>query len=114
MSSPGTVHPDLFQPVVDYSARTAFLNATTELLMPAPIDDLLESLPTVLAWLATIPQTSPIASKRLSVTMGLAHGSISTTDDSSEAAEAKRAIWNSMKRCQFFRVGWTWIFTDYA
>jgi len=113
-SCPKTVHPGPPKDLIDYSARTAFLNATTDLLRPAPIDDLLESLPVVQTWLATIPQTAPVSPNRLSVMLGLAHGRISTMDDSSEAAEAKHAISDWMKRCQFFRVGWTWILTDYA
>jgi hypothetical protein len=99
---------------VDYSARSAFLNATTNLLSPAPIDDLLKSLPTVHAWLATIPQTAPLSPGRLSVTVGLAYGRISTTDHSSEAAEVKRSISDWMKNCQFFCDGWRWIVEDYA
>jgi hypothetical protein len=114
MSSPETIHPDLFQPVVDYSARTAFLNATTDLLKPAPIDDLLEALPAVQSWLATIPPTAPMSAKRSSVTLGLANGKISTVDNSSKAVKARKAISRWGKSCRFFRVGWTWIFTDYA
>jgi hypothetical protein len=104
---------DRFQGLIDYSARTAFLTATTDLLRPAPIDDLLESVPTVETWLATIPQTAPLTVERFSITMGLASCLISPLDDSSEAAEVKHAIAAWMKNCRFFRDEWKWIL-DYA
>jgi hypothetical protein len=115
------VPADRFQGPVDYSARSAFLNATTDLLRPAPIDDLLDLLPVVMQWLRTIPQSenfeigdSSDFGKRLSITMGLNVGIISPDDDSSEAAEVKRAISDWMKSCRFFGDGWTWILADYA
>jgi hypothetical protein len=41
---------------VDYAARRAFLDATTDLLTPAPIDTLLDLLPLLRRWDASIEQ----------------------------------------------------------
>src|SRR5579871_4334509 len=105
---------DPYDAAIDYTARTAFLDATTDLLRPAPIYALLDSLPIIEAWLTTIPPTGPLTGERLSVTVGLQHGRICASGDSSEVAECKHAISDWMKNCQFFHDGWTWITEDYA
>jgi hypothetical protein len=111
---PLKLDPDRFQGLIDYNARTEFLDAISDLLRPAPVDELLELLPTVRAWLATIPQTAPASTKRYSITMGIASGIISPIDDSNEAEAVKQAIADWMRNCRFFHVDWTWIVADYA
>jgi hypothetical protein len=92
----------------DYGARSAFLYFTTEVMTPAPIDTLLELVPTFRSWHAHVEdehrpsdQYAPVTGERVSALIGLATCAISPLDDSAEAAPLKDALARWMTRYRF-------------
>jgi hypothetical protein len=93
------------QAETDYAARSAFLYFTTEVITPAPIDVLLELLPTFRRWRAHLereaPPDYPLTGDRIIAIFALATRAISPFDDSPEAAALKDALSGWMAKCKF-------------
>jgi hypothetical protein len=92
----------------DYGARSAFLYYTTKIMNPAPVDTLLELLPTFRSWRAHVEnehrpadQDAPVTGERVSALFGLATRAISPLDDSAEAVALKDALAGWMTRHRF-------------
>jgi hypothetical protein len=95
------LHPAAMQDEIDYVARWAFLHATTSEMKPAPIDELLDLLPTFSRWVAhfEIDENPIVAAMRKFAAANNCR--ISPQDDSVEAAAVKNALSAWMKERRF-------------
>src|SRR5258708_20375465 len=93
--------PAAMQDEIDYVARWAFLQATTGVMKPAPIDALLGLLPTFSRWVAYVGiDENPIAATMRKFPAAT-NCRIFPHDDSVEAAAVKNALSAWMKEHRF-------------
>src|ERR1035438_8157944 len=82
-----------FDKVIDYRGRHEFLQATTELMRPAPVDTLLELIPVFRSWFAHVDteEENQIAAA-ITKTLAIKNYAVSDLDTSAEAVALKQAI----------------------